>query len=58
MAKTKNRAADTRNSQPSPQDVIFGMALSYLVSRCLHVAAELGIADLLKDVLTEASARL
>jgi hypothetical protein len=25
------------------------MALNYLVSRCLHVAAELGIADLLKD---------
>ena len=49
MAKTKNRAADTKNSQPSPQEVIFGMALSYLVSRCLHVAADLGIADLLKD---------
>ena len=48
MAKTKNRGAN-RNSQPSPQEVIFGMALSYLASRCLHVAAELGIADLLKD---------
>ena len=49
MAKTKNRGAGTKNSQASPQEVIFGIALSYLVSRCLHVAAELGIADLLKD---------
>src|SRR5882762_5849747 len=49
MAQTKDRGADTTNSQLSPQEVILGMALSYLVSRSLHVAAELGIADLLKD---------
>ncbi|MEW5975058.1 MAG: methyltransferase dimerization domain-containing protein [Acidobacteriota bacterium] len=34
---------------PSPVEVIMNMALGYLVSRSLHVAAELGIADLLKD---------
>ena len=46
MAEIK---ADMTDSQLSPQEIIIGMALSYLVSRCLHVAAELGIADLLKD---------
>jgi methyltransferase family protein len=35
--------------QSSPHEVILGMALSYLASRSLHVANELGIADLLKD---------
>jgi hypothetical protein len=40
--------ADTP-SGPSPVDVVMGMALGYLVSRSLHVATELGIADLLKD---------
>jgi hypothetical protein len=34
---------------PSPVDVVTGIALGYLVSRSLHVATELGIADLLKD---------
>ena len=34
---------------PSPVEVIMNMALGYLVSRSLHVATELGIADLLKD---------
>ncbi|HLW71314.1 MAG TPA: methyltransferase [Candidatus Binataceae bacterium] len=48
MAQTKG-GLNARNSQPSPQQVIFEIALNYLVSRCLHVAAELGIADLLKD---------
>lgn len=43
-----NEVADTRPG-PSPVDVVMGMALGYLVSRSLHVATELGIADLLKD---------
>jgi hypothetical protein len=34
---------------PSPVEVIMNMALGYLISRSLHVATELGIADLLKD---------
>ncbi len=36
-------------TQSSPHEVILGMALSYLASRSLHVANELGIADLLKE---------
>jgi hypothetical protein len=36
-------------SQSSPQEVILGLALSYLPARGLHVANELGVADLLKD---------
>ena len=36
-------------TQPSPQEVILNLALSYLASRGLHVVTELGIADLLKD---------
>jgi hypothetical protein len=49
MVKEKDRGTDTANVQHSPQELILGIALSYLVSRSLHVAAELGIADLLKD---------
>ena len=49
MAEMKDRRADSTDPQPSPQEVILGMALGYLVSRSLHVATELGIADLLKD---------
>lgn len=33
----------------SPVEVIMGLSLGYLVSRSLHVATELSIADLLKD---------
>jgi hypothetical protein len=40
---------DARGPQPSPPEVIFSLALGYLASRSLHVANELGIADLLKD---------
>jgi O-methyltransferase domain/Dimerisation domain len=40
--------ADTRPG-PSPVEVIMNMALGYLVSRSLHVATELRIADLLQD---------
>ena len=43
-----NEMADTR-SGASPAEVIMGIALGYLVSRSLHVATDLGIADLLKD---------
>lgn len=49
MAEVKDRRADSTDPHPSPQEVILGMALGYLVSRSLHVATELGIADLLKD---------
>jgi hypothetical protein len=43
------RRADAADPQQSAQEVILGLALSYLASRSLHVATELGIADLLKD---------
>ena len=46
MSAHRGEAADP---QRSAQQVILGMALSYLTSRGLHVANELGIADLLKD---------
>lgn len=36
-------------SQATPHDLVLGLALSYLSARALHVAAELGIADLLRD---------
>jgi hypothetical protein len=42
---------DARGPQPSPPEVIFGLALGYLASRSLHVANELGIADLMKGGL-------
>jgi hypothetical protein len=44
--------AQSNNAAPaqlSPHQAILGMALSYLGARSLHVANELGIADLLKD---------
>jgi hypothetical protein len=49
VAKKKDGGAGAADAQPSPQEVILGMALSYLVSRSLHVANDLGVADLLKD---------
>jgi hypothetical protein len=33
----------------SPQDVLLGMAMGYMLARAVHVAAEMGIADLLND---------
>jgi O-methyltransferase domain/Dimerisation domain len=45
---TANESVDTR-PKASPVEIIMNMALGYLVSRSLHVATELGIADLLKD---------
>lgn len=45
---TTDAMADARPG-PSPVETIMGMALGYLVSRSLHVATELGIADLLAD---------
>lgn len=44
---TSNELAATR-SGTSPVEVVLGTALGYLVSRSLHVATELGIADLLE----------
>lgn len=48
-ATVQELAANSITPQPSPQEVILDMALGYLASRALHVATELGIADLLKD---------
>lgn len=36
-------------SHTAPHDLVLGLALSYLSARALHVAADLGIADLLQD---------
>jgi hypothetical protein len=44
VTEIANRPAST-----SPVELVMGMALGYLVSRSLHVATELGIADILKD---------
>ncbi len=45
---TESAMADTHPT-PSPVEVITNIALGYLLSRSLHVATELGIADLLKN---------
>jgi hypothetical protein len=49
MAESEDRRTNSPTTQPSPQEAILNMALGYLASRSLHVATELGIADLLKD---------
>lgn len=49
MTERNNREMASTLRQPSPQEEILNLALSYLSSRGLHVATELGIADLLKD---------
>jgi hypothetical protein len=36
-------------SQPDPAQLLMGLTTGYWVSRCLHVAAELGVADVLAD---------
>jgi hypothetical protein len=36
-------------AEQSPLEIIYAIAIGYMVSRCLHVAADLGIADLLSD---------
>jgi len=36
-------------SQPDPAQLLMGLTTGYWVSRCLHVAAELGVADVLGD---------
>src|SRR5215469_6547916 len=36
-------------AQPAPIDLMVGLATGWFASRALHVAAELGIADLLSD---------
>lgn len=45
---SSNETAGTGRTSP-PVEIVMNMALGYLVSRSLHVATELGIADLLKD---------
>lgn len=47
--ESEDRRTNSTTTQPSSQETILDMALGYLVSRGLHVAAELGIADQLKD---------
>jgi hypothetical protein len=36
-------------TQPSPAEAILGLSTAYWASRCLHVAAEIGVADALGD---------
>jgi hypothetical protein len=36
--------------KPSPLETLLGLATGYWVSRCLHVVAELGVADVLGEV--------
>lgn len=49
MTDSEDRRTHSAPTQLPSQAVIFDMALGYLVSRGLHVATELGIADRLKD---------
>lgn len=49
MTDSEDRRTHSAPTQLPPQAVIFDLALGYLVSRGLHVATELGIADQLKD---------
>jgi len=49
MAENKDRGTNPTPTQPSLQEAVLNLALGYLTSRGLHVATELGIADLLKD---------
>src|SRR5262249_43732668 len=44
------------SEQPNPARVVQELAVAYWVSRCLHVIAELGIADSLGDVPQTADA--
>ncbi len=48
MTTTTHETGD-RSPLTSPVELIMNLSLSYLVSRSVHVAAELGIADLLRD---------
>jgi hypothetical protein len=48
MAATTEGTNLMNSPSASPEEVVLGIALGYLVSRGLHVAAELGIADQLK----------
>ena len=42
--------SDTQSpNNQSPQELLLGMALGYMLARAVHVAAEMGIADLLSD---------
>ena len=49
MTQTNPRRTAPADIAPSAAHTILGIALGYLTSRSLHVAAGLGIADLLKD---------
>ena len=42
--------SDTQSpNNQSPQELLLGIALGYMLARAVHVAAEMGIADLLSD---------
>ena len=43
-------------SQPNPAEAILGLSTAYWASRCLHIAAEIGLADALGDELQTAEA--
>src|ERR1700742_801581 len=36
-------------SQPNPAEAILGLSTAYWASRCLHLVAELGVADVLGE---------
>src|SRR5690348_8648415 len=42
------REPQSPNNQ-SPQEMLLGIALGYMLARAVHVAAQMGIADLLGD---------
>jgi hypothetical protein len=49
MSNQENSNGNAPAHQPSPHEIVLGMALSYLSARALHVATDLGIADRLRD---------
>ena len=51
MTDRDDRGTNSPTHSPSPQEGIFNLALVYLASRGLHVATELGIADLMMVLL-------
>ncbi len=38
-----------RPNRQSPQELLMGLALGYMLARAVHVAADMGLADLLRD---------
>ena len=44
-----NMSEAQKPTEQAPQEIIYALAVGYMISRSLHVAADLGIADLLSD---------